>query len=185
MKKLFNTQDLKNLNQIYSAIATKEKEKIEAAAEEIEEPEVQRECGDCNLCCHGWLYAEVFGQELTYGSPCHYVGCNGCTVYEQRPEDPCRAYKCAWLMDGLFPEWMKPNKSKLIGSWRSWKNNGELEDYIEIAECGAVIKGTDLQWLLTMSEEKDINIMYMVDGKRYAKGSPEFVKWFEEDFEWL
>jgi hypothetical protein len=27
--------------------------------------------------------------------------------------------------------------------------------------------------------------MYMVDGKRYATGSPEFIKWFEEDFEWL
>jgi hypothetical protein len=25
----------------------------------------------------------------------------------------------------------------------------------------------------------------MVDGKRYATGSDTFVKWFEEDFEWL
>ena len=148
-------------------------------------PVVNRECGDCNLCCHGWLYAEVFDQVLSYGSPCHYVSCNGCTVYEQRPESPCRTYKCVWLKDGLLPEWFKPNKSKLICTWRHWKNNDALEDYIDVAECGETITAKHLRWLLDLSHKKGITIAYTVEGKRYCEGSDEFLKWYKEDFEWL
>lgn len=162
-----------------------EQEEISEEPVAIETPEVNRECGDCNLCCHGWLYAEVFDQVLSYGSPCHYVGCNGCTVYEQRPEDPCRTYKCVWLKDGLLPEWFKPNKSNLICTWRRWKNGDELDYYIDVAECGGHMQAKHLQWLLDLSDNQGINLIYTVEGKRHYKGSDEFIKWYDEDFEWL
>ena len=169
-------------------VLEQEEEKVEVVLEEsfeVVRPEVNRECGDCNICCHGWLYAEVFDQILTYGSPCHYVSCNGCTVYEQRPENPCRTYKCAWLKDGLLPEWFKPNKSKLICTWRRWKNGDDLDYYIDVIECGDTMGAKHLQWLLDLSENQGINLRYSVEGKCRCKGSDAFVKWYNEDFEWL
>lgn len=192
MKRRFKKPFLKGFGESKTATVTqappKEEESLEVpyGSPEGFVPTVDRACGECNLCCQGWLYAEIFDHvTLTYGSPCHYVGCNGCTVYEERPYNPCQTYKCVWLMDGLLPEWFKPSQSKLICTWRQWKNNGVLDDYIDVAECGDTIGGKHLRWLLDLSEKEGINISYTVEGKRYCEGSDEFLRWYAEDFEWL
>lgn len=74
-----------------------------------------RTCGTCTKCCEGAVHGSVFGHVFFKGSPCRYcvVG-SGCSVYEDRPDDPCRTFNCAWITDDSIPEWMKPNISGAI-----------------------------------------------------------------------
>ena len=69
-------------------------------------------CGDCNLCCTGYLLGEV--EDIPFGNlnKCHRLIDKKCSIYEDRP-DMCKKYYCAWAQ-GLFPDWMKPNKSDIV-----------------------------------------------------------------------
>lgn len=75
-----------------------------------------RECGPCNVCCGGWLAARVhqpgvIDHTLENGAPCPHVTPGGCGIYTQRPETPCRTFKCGWLMEGSpFPENFRPDQ---------------------------------------------------------------------------
>ena len=60
-----------------------------------------RKCGECSLCCEGWVYGTVFGRAIYKGMPCFYLE-KGCTVYKQRQEDPCKTFKCSWLGEDQF-----------------------------------------------------------------------------------
>jgi hypothetical protein len=35
--------------------------------------------------------------------PCHFRGVGGCTIYEERPADPCRGFVCGWLQRKPVP----------------------------------------------------------------------------------
>ena len=73
-----------------------------------------RECGDCNLCCKGWLRGSAYGKEFYQGKPCFYLQEEKCSIYENRPE-ACKKYFCAWVQ-GLFSEELKPTISGVIVS---------------------------------------------------------------------
>lgn len=86
----------------------------------------KRSCGACNVCCYGWLKetvkAPTFTHELTFGSPCPAVQPSGCSIYESRPNHPCRTFKCGWLVDGSpFPEEYRPDKIGVIVVLINWK----------------------------------------------------------------
>ena len=88
---------------------------------------VSRECGSCNVCCHGWLEEKVnakeFYHELKFGSPCPAVRSFGCGIYEARPEHPCRTFKCGCLVEGSpFPDEYRPDKVGVIIVQLSWRN---------------------------------------------------------------
>jgi hypothetical protein len=70
-----------------------------------------RKCGSCNLCC------EVFKIEETgkaQGQKCKHLkaGCNGCTIYEKRPNQ-CRSFACLWLQ-GIGAASMRPDRSGVV-----------------------------------------------------------------------
>lgn len=73
---------------------------------------IERSCSSCTKCCEGAVHGTVFGEAFFKGSPCKFclVG-SGCSVYEQRPQDPCKTFKCEWLVNDSIPIWMKPNVS--------------------------------------------------------------------------
>ena len=56
-----------------------------------------RECGECTACCEGWLPDESL--DMYAGKACAHCRSEGCAIYETRPEEPCRTFKCAWLQD--------------------------------------------------------------------------------------
>ena len=63
-------------------------------------PDPSRNCGMCTACCDGWLTANIRGHEMRVGVPCHFRGEGGCTIYQDRPVDPCRGFHCAWRLSG-------------------------------------------------------------------------------------
>lgn len=137
-------------------------------------PSIKRSCGDCTECCKGWLSASIYGREMHEGRPCHFVGIKGCSIYKDRPEDPCKGFQCEWLKDDgtLYPEWLKPDVSKIIITKRSW---AEGKDYLSVKECGQSISSTALNWLYVFGGQISIPMQIQVAGTWNKMGPPEFV----------
>jgi hypothetical protein len=142
---------------------------------------VQRTCGNCTMCCQGWLQGEVYGYKFYQGLPCHFISCNGCSIYENRPENPCKNYSCAWLSDeeGFFPEWFIPEQSKIICTWREWKPGSV---YLDVEECGETINSKYLNWLFLKHFEKEINVSCKILGGTTYYGHSEFVEFMNKKF---
>jgi len=83
-----------------------------------------RQCGSCIACCEGWLHVEKM--KMRPGVPCMNCTVNGCMIYSDRPEDPCKKFLCAWMEDNSeLPENLKPSLAGVIvltdRNWRDWK----------------------------------------------------------------
>ncbi len=82
-----------------------------------------RVCGTCTACCDGWLVSEVL--DMRPGQPCRHRTIEGCAIYEERPEKPCRTFSCSWLTEDFpLPESARPDQSGVIlsrlGNWGLW-----------------------------------------------------------------
>ena len=74
-----------------------------------------RSCDGCTKCCEGYLTGEIQGKQMGLGQPCFLVQIGkGCNDYENRPEFPCKAFQCEWLINESIPENLKPSFSNLI-----------------------------------------------------------------------
>lgn len=139
----------------------------------------KRKCGECTACCQGWLTSIVHGHPMSPGIKCHFLG-NGCSIYKDRPQDPCKAFKCQWLADEDFmiPEWMKPSLSNVIITTKSW---GEDRGYWLVVECGKKMESDVLHWILTHCEQHRIPLEYQVNGQMFRRGPKEFMEFFENN----
>lgn len=141
-----------------------------------------RECNGCTACCEGWLQAEALGKRFFPGQPCHWMSCNGCTVYEARPE-VCQNFICAWKVNHFLPEWFKPTESNIICVWRRWKAEDECEPehrgglYLSITEAGGQIPSRCLTWINNYANEGLLNVKYQLEGRWHWVGSKEFSDW--------
>lgn len=131
----------------------------------------KRTCGDCTKCCEGWLSGNVLGNTMYPGKPCHFISINqGCTVYSQRPKDPCISFRCQWLDNPEIPEWFKPNQINAIVKY-SYIN--EIP-YISILEAGGVLQSRALSWFIQYALNKQLNFVWQVEGEFNWVGSAEF-----------
>jgi Fe-S-cluster containining protein len=80
------------------------------------------------------------------GRKCFFVNKNGCSIYSDRPENPCKTYLCAWLTDDKLPEWLKPSESNVICTWRYIAQIDEK--YLEIIECDQKMSVEILSWII-------------------------------------
>jgi hypothetical protein len=134
---------------------------------------MQRDCGGCTECCKGWISFEVKGRKYQPGNPCHYKGEHGCTIHENRPEDPCKAYFCAWVAEPEFiPEWLKPNNSGVICTRR--KINGI--SFLDVVECGKQINSSVLNWLILEHINTGQNLRYRINGGINFIGQKDFIE---------
>lgn len=114
----------------------------------------KRECGDCTLCCDGLIPGESYGEKFGNYVPCFFVESGlGCTIYEDRPVNPCQKFKCQWLANPDIPEEYKPNKVGFVTlkKGRSYYllipvENGASEEYVE--------------WMKKYIEENNANLSY-------------------------
>lgn len=120
---------------------------------------VEKKCGDCTKCCEGWLTGEALGHRFYPGKPCHFLG-GRCTIYSKRPHDPCVTFKCEWLVDDSYPEWMRPDRSHIIVTRRA-KDGVE---WIEAQEAGRFIEAPILNWLILLRASTGFNLRYQVHG---------------------
>lgn len=139
----------------------------------------KRSCDGCTECCKGWLSGEAHGKPFYPGKPCHFVSEIGCSIYKNRPHNPCVTFSCGWLQDSdFFPEWLKPSIAKIIA--RKLKTTNGIEFY-RIHECGQKIDSIVLNYLILASLNSKINIQIQVNGGWTDYGSPEFLQASKDD----
>ena len=132
-----------------------------------------RDCGDCTACCGGALRIEVRGHEVRPGKPCPFRIAHGCSIYDERPQHPCREFVCGWLVaSSPLPDWMRPDKSDLILLPANfvWHN---LPVDVAVA-VGSAPKRKALDWLKRFSIERRRCLMYQIDNEWFAFGPPAF-----------
>jgi hypothetical protein len=131
----------------------------------------KRECGTCTKCCEGWLEGEALGYKFYPGKPCGALTIGkGCNSYALRPKEPCANFKCGWLANEDFPEWMKPNEVDAI------INYAKIDDiqFIRVVESGEVLSSKVLSWIFLYAVPRRINLAWSIDGEVRWIGSPEF-----------
>jgi hypothetical protein len=131
-----------------------------------------RSCDGCTACCEGWLWGSAHGHNFFAGRPCHFKCETGCSIYENRPEDPCKVFTCAWLTNKDIPEWLKPNLSKVIVVER---NHDDIGYYIEVTEMEQKIDSIVLSWLFQYHLNTKINMSIQIAGGWMHYGTNEFL----------
>lgn len=137
------------------------------------ESKTTRSCGDCTACCDGWLRIEVRGHRVRPGSSCPFRGDYGCTIYAERPTDPCREFICGWLAGSSpLPDWMRPDKSDAIVLPSNFTWRGLPVDVI--VPIGSRPKKKALDWLMQFSSANRRPLLYQIGGEWFAFGPPAF-----------
>ena len=133
----------------------------------------ERSCGACTACCDGWLQIEVRGHHVEPGKPCPFRGGQGCAIYDERPQHPCREFVCGWLATSSpLPDWMRPDKSGMIMLAANFMWQGLPVDVI--VPVGTRPKQKALAWLMQFSAERRRPLLYQLDGEWFAYGPPAF-----------
>lgn len=135
-----------------------------------------RECDGCTACCEGWWHANIRDHEMYRGRPCFFKKGGGCSIYEDRPDDPCRRFNCAWKTDESIPFWMKPNESKVGLQWM----DKDGHRWLRVEEHGKTLDVKVLNWLLHYHIETRSNIQYTIDGGWNWLGDEAFCKYMSE-----
>lgn len=129
-----------------------------------------RSCDECSKCCEGWLSGVAHEHTFYSGKPCHFLG-KGCTIYEERPEKPCKSYKCEWLSSNELPVWMRPDMCNAILT----KRTRESIEFYDLTEAGKQLDSAVLSWFIIWALNGKRNLMYEIKGGKNKIGSPEFL----------
>jgi len=130
-----------------------------------------RKCGECTTCCGGWVAGNMLGHEVKPGSPCPFVRDHGCSVYEQRPTNPCKNFVCGWLApDSPFPEEFRPDKLGVIIVTITWRKRLA---YI-LVSAGRDPDEELLEWMRRFSIRTGRPFFYAQAGEKLGFGPPEF-----------
>jgi len=130
----------------------------------------QRTCDGCTKCCEGTLRGKAHQHDFYPGKPCHFLG-KGCSIYANRPADPCTSYECVWLATDKLPMWMRPDLCHAI---TTFKIQDGIE-YYEVLEAGKQLDSAVLSWFVMWALNNKYNLMYEVQGGKNRIGSQEFL----------
>jgi hypothetical protein len=76
-----------------------------------------RSCGSCTLCCKLLRVPEIDKPAGAWCGLCRRdgngSGGRGCGDYAGRPPS-CRNFECFWLIDGGFPEELRPDRCGIV-----------------------------------------------------------------------
>ncbi len=136
----------------------------------MEKVKSSRECLSCTACCDGWLQISVFLETVCPGHPCTHRTADGCGIYENRPTNPCKIFKCGWLIDNSpLPDWMRPSDSKVIFLFNkySWKNQ-HVDNAIS---TGEEIPSTTIDWLKNFTLQNK-RLLLITEQKYMGKNNP-------------
>lgn len=129
-----------------------------------------RECGTCTKCCEGHLSGAAHGVKFRDGVPCFFLEINvGCTIYEDRPRHPCKAYKCQWIINEDLPDHFKPEISHIMPTRRGQK-------YIVLTNVGPNPNPEVIDWYIQDATDKGYNLAYRKNNRDYFFGDPDFVE---------
>lgn len=130
-----------------------------------------RKCGECTACCDGWVAGTIEGHEMKPGTPCFFRGEHCCSIYERRPQHPCRDFVCGWLQPGSpFPEDWRPDKVGVMVIPMRWRGR----DAYVLRSAGRDPDPEMIRWMEAMSARLERPFFYEVAGERFGFGPPEF-----------
>jgi hypothetical protein len=130
-----------------------------------------RSCGACTACCDGWMVGTIRGHEMKPGTPCHFVKEGGCTIYETRPQSPCRSFVCGYaLPDSPFPDEFIPNRLGVIIVPINWRDRPA---YL-LKSAGRDPDQELLDWMRGYSLRTGHPFFYEQNGEKLGFGPPEF-----------
>ena len=141
----------------------------------------KRICGPCTACCEGWLHAKKL--DMRPGHPCGHLAKDGCSIYPDRPEEPCVRFVCGWLQDAeTYPDEMRPDRSGVImltdRKWHNW-------DVIRAVPAGRSVPEHTLGFLRELAEKTQRPVLFyerletngeFTGRKRFAFGSRRFAE---------
>jgi hypothetical protein len=131
----------------------------------------QRTCGSCTACCDGWVVGTIRGHEMKPGTPCHFRGEGTCTIYAERPQEPCRSFVCGWLAPASpFPEEFRPDRLGVMIIGTRWRDR---RAYI-LRHAGRDPDEALLAWMRAFSVRTGAPFFYEQAGERFGFGPPEF-----------
>ena len=150
--------------------------------------DLKKSCGSCTACCSGALFGEAHGHAFFKGRPCFFVTEKGCGIYEDRPESPCKTYKCGYLAEPFFPEWMRPDLSGVLATQRvhTYKEKVKEGDqeverdvhipYMHLTEYTKPMSGKALMWFMQQYLAGLIpNLLIDIEGGHHRIGRPDFM----------
>lgn len=139
----------------------------------------KKSCGSCTKCCEGWLLFTVNSIQIHPNKPCYMLKKGvGCTDYENRPEKPCKSFKCAWLMIDDMPEEFKPDRCGVI---MNYNFNGQYGWFV-LTRSPNNPTAEFLQWAIKYANDKKQNIVWSIDSKTFWLGTNDFCKYMESLF---
>lgn len=134
-------------------------------------PDASRSCGECTACCDGWLTGNIRGHALGAGAPCPFRANGGCTIYDERPDYPCRGFFCAWRLRGNpFPDAFRPDRLGVIILAKPWRDR--VAYYL--VPAGRDVDATLLEWMRTYSTSTGTPFLFRHHGRDRGYGSREF-----------
>jgi hypothetical protein len=105
------------------------------------------------------------------GQHCHFLSEGACTIYEERPQSPCRNFVCGYLAPGSpFPEDFRPDKTGVIIVPMRWQGRPA---YVLLA-AGNDPSADMLAWMQVHARATGSPFFYAVNGERTGYGPPEF-----------
>lgn len=131
-----------------------------------------KSCSGCTKCCEGWLIADINGEQLHPGKGCSAVVQGvGCSIYEDRPEEPCALFECFWKASKIMPMEFKPSEVGVIVT------NQQIDriPYLLLSEAGNTVPAEVLSWFLQWVFMNQLNAEWEIGEKSHAAGSPEFL----------
>ena len=130
-----------------------------------------RQCGECTACCQGWAEGEIRGHRMFAGQHCHFLAEGACTIYEERPQSPCRNFVCGWLMAGSpLPEDFRPDRIGVIAVPMRWR---ERQAFV-LLSAGNDPKPGLVAWMEAFARASGSPFFYEQKGERIGYGPPEF-----------
>lgn len=132
---------------------------------------MNKTCGTCTKCCEGWLTGNIKGHEMYPGKPCYFIEIGkGCTIYNDRPKDPCKDFSCGWLDIDSMPDEFKPENSGVIMYHKF------ILDHFYWSIVPAPNKPSPelLTWAIIYALSNNQNIVWLIGEKYYWIGSQEF-----------
>ena len=130
-----------------------------------------RQCGECTACCQGWAEGEIRGHRMFAGQHCHFLEAGACTIYDERPQSPCRNFVCGWLLpNSPFPESFRPDRVGVIIVPMKWHE----QPAFVLLSAGNDPGPQLLQWMQAYARRSGSPFYYQQRGERLGYGPVAF-----------
>jgi hypothetical protein len=105
------------------------------------------------------------------GQHCHFLTDGACTIYEERPQSPCRNFVCGYLAPGSpFPEAFRPDKTGVIIVPMRWQGRPA---YV-LLSAGNDPSAEMLAWVQAHARATGSPFFYAQNGERIGYGPLAF-----------